>query len=97
MQTFFVRYGTFFAHISTTPTTITTTTKLLLGPFSFAGGQKYHTRPQTAIQSHTRPRTAIQYHNSVPRTFFVPLRTFYVRLRMIPRQQQEQQPQQSFF
>ena len=40
MRTFFVRYGTFFVHISTTPTT-TTITKLLLGPLSIARGQKF--------------------------------------------------------
>ena len=44
LGTFFVLYGTYFAH-STTPTrtrirTTTTTTKLLLGPLSFARGQK---------------------------------------------------------
>ena len=39
MRTFFVRYGTFFVHISTTPTA-TTITKLLLGPLSIARGQK---------------------------------------------------------
>ena len=48
MQTFVVRYGTFFAHASTTTTTITsirtrtprTTTNFLLGPLSIARGQK---------------------------------------------------------
>ena len=50
MQTFVVRYGTFFAHASTTTTTITsirtrtrtprTTTNLPLGPLSIAQGQK---------------------------------------------------------
>ena len=39
-----------------------------------------HTRPYTAIQSHTKPHTAFQYHDSVPRTFFAPLRTFFVPL-----------------
>ena len=43
-RTFFVPFGTFFAHDSTPPrrttTTTTTTTKLLLGPLSGARGQK---------------------------------------------------------
>ena len=44
LRTFFVPFGTFFAHDSTLPTTTrtttTTTTKLLLGPLSIARGQK---------------------------------------------------------
>ena len=43
ISTFFVPFGTFFAHVSTprtTTTTTTTTTKLLLGPLSVARGQK---------------------------------------------------------
>ena len=40
LRTFFVLFGTFFAHDSPLPTRTTTTTKLLLGPLSIARGQK---------------------------------------------------------
>ena len=43
-----------------------------------------YTKPYMAIQGHTKQHTAIQYDDSVPRTFFVPWRTFFVRFRMIP-------------
>ena len=48
MRTFLVPNETFFAHVFTTPATRTTKTtretKLLLGPLSFARGQKVITR-----------------------------------------------------